>query len=85
MNDQIFGQFPVSPDIRLKIKKFWSFIFLLAVGCKNPFVNISFRSQMADVKLVAPPKKKATLGAVDVYLKTYDIFGIMGPKLGLII
>jgi hypothetical protein len=45
---QIFtGQFPVSPDIRWKIKKFWSFICPLAVGCKNPFVNILFRSQMA--------------------------------------
>jgi hypothetical protein len=30
----------------------------LAVGCKNPFVNISFRSQMADVKILGLPKKK---------------------------
>jgi serine/threonine protein kinase len=42
----------------LKIKKFWSFIYPLAVGCKNPFGNISLRSQMADVKLVALPKIK---------------------------
>jgi hypothetical protein len=41
----------------LPIKKYWSFIYPLAVGCKNPFVNILFRTQMAAVKLVGSPKK----------------------------
>ena len=45
----------------LKIKEIWWFIYPLSVGCKNPFVNISFRSQMAAVKLVGLPKKKVTL------------------------
>jgi hypothetical protein len=59
---QIFtGKFPVSPDIRWKIKNIWSFIYPLAVGCKNMFVNTLFRSRMAGEKLVALPKKKVTL------------------------
>jgi hypothetical protein len=36
----------------LKNKKKWSFIYPLAVGCKYPFVNISLRSKMVEVKLM---------------------------------
>ena len=71
---QIFtGQFPVSPDIRWKIKKFWSFIYPLAVGHRNPFVIISFRSQMAPEKLVGGPKKKVTLMYLRIFDATYHI------------
>jgi hypothetical protein len=50
-------------------------VIYLSLGCclQKSVVNISFRSQMADVKLVAPPKKNYLKFSADLCCLLFEI------------